>query len=204
MDHLLKVCIFTALCRVCRPAPCERSKLSLLRCFHRRVWRDSRALTTRWVYSPRRLHQPCHFGVRAALDFSGLGRRQYHLVHQASQRIPVGYYSLPHLHGIQGVGALTLPKVGENSGNARVMRLLEFLTSYSYTLIYRKGSAYGNADVLSRLPIAATEHNHSAGRSRLTPTDEDDLVHSARPVGPPASIWRPRPSYSRLWPHSSW
>ena len=40
---------------------------------------------------------------------------------------------------------------------------------------------------MSRLPIAATEHDHSAGRSRLTPTDEDDFVHSARPAGPPAS-----------------
>ena len=60
--------------------------------------------------------------------------------------------------------------------NVRVLRWLEFLTAYNYTLEYRKGSANGNADFLSRLPIAATETDRS-GRCRLTPTDDDDFVH---------------------------
>lgn len=46
---------------------------------------------------------------------------------------------------------------------------------------YRKGSATyccsGNAHFLSRLPIAATEQDRT-GSCRLTPTDEDDFVHS--------------------------
>ncbi|CAB1101693.1 unnamed protein product [Ectocarpus sp. CCAP 1310/34] len=46
-------------------------------------------------------------------------------------------------------------KAGEN--NARVQGWLEFLTAYNYTLEYRKGSANGNADFLSRLPVAAVE-----------------------------------------------
>ena len=34
--------------------------------------------------------------------------------------------------------------------NPRVQRWLEFITAYHYTLVYRKGSANGNADFLSR------------------------------------------------------
>lgn len=64
-------------------------------------------------------------------------------------------------------------KVGEN--NARVQGWLEFLTACIYTLEYRKGSANGNADFLSRLPVAAAECDRS-GRSRLTPTADDDTV----------------------------
>ena len=43
--------------------------------------------------------------------------------------------------------------------NARVQRWLEFLTAFDYNLEYRKGSANGNADFLSRLPEPATEHD---------------------------------------------
>ena len=71
-------------------------------------------------------------------------------------------------------------KVGEN--NARVQRWLEFLTAYNYTLEYRKGSANGNADFLSRLPVAAAECDRS-GRSRLTPTADDDTVFFIRSCG---------------------
>ena len=45
---------------------------------------------------------------------------------------------------------------------------LEFTTVFDYTLEYRKGSATGNADFLSRLPEIATEHDRS-GSSSLTP-----------------------------------
>ncbi|CAB1107749.1 unnamed protein product [Ectocarpus sp. CCAP 1310/34] len=45
----------------------------------------------------------------------------------------------------------SIGKVGEH--NARVQRWLEFLSNFTYTLKYRKGSANGNADFLSRLPF---------------------------------------------------
>ena len=43
----------------------------------------------------------------------------------------------------------SIGKVGNH--DARVQRWLEFLTAFDYTLEYRKGSANGNADFLSRL-----------------------------------------------------
>ena len=43
-----------------------------------------------------------------------------------------------------------IAKVGEH--NAGVRRWLKFLSAYNYTLKYRKGTANGNADFLSRLP----------------------------------------------------
>ena len=49
--------------------------------------------------------------------------------------------------------------------NARVQRWLEFLTVFDYTLEYRKGSANGNADFLSRLPEHAMEHDRSGSTS---------------------------------------
>ena len=58
--------------------------------------------------------------------------------------------------------------------NARVQRWLEFLTAFDETLEYRKGSANGNADFLSRLPELATECDRS-GSSSLTPVDDDGL-----------------------------
>ncbi|CAB1100714.1 unnamed protein product [Ectocarpus sp. CCAP 1310/34] len=64
-------------------------------------------------------------------------------------------------------------KVGEN--NAHVQRWLEFLTAYNYTLENRKGSANGNADFLSRLPVAAAECDRS-GRSRLTPAEDEEAT----------------------------
>ena len=44
----------------------------------------------------------------------------------------------------------SIGKVGNH--NARVQRWLEFPTAFGYTLEYRKGSANGNADLVSRLP----------------------------------------------------
>ena len=59
-------------------------------------------------------------------------------------------------------------KVGEH--NSRVQRWLEFLSAYSYTLEYRKGSASGNADFLSRLPQPVTDLDRT-GPNRLTSPD---------------------------------
>ena len=64
----------------------------------------------------------------------------------------------------------SLAKVAEH--NPRVQRWLEFLTAYHYTLEYCKGSANGNADFLSRLPLPTSEDGRS-GHSRLTPSDEE-------------------------------
>ena len=63
-------------------------------------------------------------------------------------------------------------KVGDH--NARVQRWLEYLTAFDYILEYRKGSASGNADLLSRLPQPAAEHGRS-GSSRLTPVDDEAI-----------------------------
>ncbi|CAB1114482.1 unnamed protein product [Ectocarpus sp. CCAP 1310/34] len=49
----------------------------------------------------------------------------------------------------------SIGKVGEH--NARVQRWLEFLSNFTYTLKYRKGSANGNADNISRLPVPAQD-----------------------------------------------
>jgi len=72
-----------------------------------------------------------------------------------------------------------LDKIAEH--NPRVQRWLEFLTAYKYTLEYRKGSANGNADCLSRLPLPATENDRS-GPCSLTPPD-DERVFLIRSYG---------------------
>ncbi|CAB1103607.1 unnamed protein product [Ectocarpus sp. CCAP 1310/34] len=54
----------------------------------------------------------------------------------------------------------SIGKVGEH--NARVQRWLEFLSNFTYTLKYRKGSANGNADFLSRLPLPAQDTDKTA------------------------------------------
>ena len=73
----------------------------------------------------------------------------------------------------------SIGKVGNH--NARVQRLLEFLTAFDYTVEYRKGSANGNADFLSRLPEPATKHDYS-GSTSLTPV-EDGGIHLIRARG---------------------
>ena len=83
-------------------------------------------------------------------------------------------------------------KVG--SHNARVQRWLEFLTAFDYTLVYRKGSANGNADFLSCLPEPAIEHDRS-GSSSLTPVDDGGSSSSGPagftlvPLRPPVLAW---------------
>ena len=65
--------------------------------------------------------------------------------------------------------------------DARVQRWLEFFTAFDYILEYRKGSANGNADILSRLPEPATEHDRSGSTSlnRL----EDGGIYLRRSCG---------------------
>ena len=58
----------------------------------------------------------------------------------------------------------SIGKVGEH--NPRVQRWLEYLSNFKYTLKYRKGSANGNADFLSRLPLPATDAD-TTGPDRL-------------------------------------
>ena len=73
---------------------------------------------------------------------------------------PRGYLSGTKFRIFSGHKALqSVGKVGNHT--ARVQRWLEFLTSFDYTLEYRKGSANGNADSLSRLPEPATEHGRN-------------------------------------------
>ena len=68
-------------------------------------------------------------------------------------------------------------KVGDH--NARVQRWLEFLTTFDYTLEYRKGSANGNTDFLSRLPEPATEHDCTGSSSPV----EDGAIFLIRACG---------------------
>ena len=65
--------------------------------------------------------------------------------------------------------------------NARVQRWLEFLAAFDYTLESRKGSANGNADLLSRLPEPATEHDRS-GLTSVNPV-EDGGIYLRRVCG---------------------
>lgn len=74
-----------------------------------------------------------------------------------------------------------LDKVGEHS--PRVRRWIEFITTYRYTIEYRKGNANGNnADLLSSLLLPAAEHAHT-GSTLLTPPDDAGtyIVHSRGP-----------------------
>lgn len=48
----------------------------------------------------------------------------------------------------------SIAKVNEH--DARVQRWLEYLSNFSFALIYRKGAANGNADFLSRSPLPAS------------------------------------------------
>ena len=72
-----------------------------------------------------------------------------------------------------------IAKVGEH--NARVRRWLEFFSAYNCTLEYRKGTANGNADFLSRLPQPATDADRTE-RNRLTGPDTVG-IYLIRPCG---------------------
>ena len=73
----------------------------------------------------------------------------------------------------------SIGKVGHH--NALVQRWLEFLPAFDYTLEYRKRSANGNADFLSRLPEPATEYDRS-GSTVLNPV-EDGGIYLIRACG---------------------
>ena len=73
----------------------------------------------------------------------------------------------------------SMNKVGDH--NARVQRWLEFLTAFAYTLEYRRGSANGNADFLSRLPERATEHDRNKRTSLKLA--EDSGIYLIRACG---------------------
>ena len=66
-------------------------------------------------------------------------------------------------------------KVGNR--NARVQRWPEFLTAFDHTVECRKGSANGNADVLSRLPEPPMEHVRR-GSTSLTPVEDGGISTS--------------------------
>ena len=72
----------------------------------------------------------------------------------------------------------SISKVGEH--NARLRRWLEFLSAYTYTLEYRKGTANGNADFLSRLPQPATDGDRTGPNS----LDDPAGVYFIRPCCP--------------------
>ena len=65
--------------------------------------------------------------------------------------------------------------------NARVQRWHEFLTAFDYTLKYRKGSANGNADFLSRLLEPATQHGRIG--STILNSVEDGGIYLIRACG---------------------
>ena len=93
----------------------------------------------------------------------------------------------------------SIGKVGDH--NARVQRWLEFLTVFDYTLEYRKGSANGNADFLSRLPEPATKHDRTGSSSRIPVEDGGTFLIQACGLRTRASPI-PGVGLSGLVPHS--
>ncbi len=75
----------------------------------------------------------------------------------------------------------------------RVQRWYDFLSAYTYTLEYRPGKANGNADLMSRLPLPATEADNHPDVRLSDPTDIDVYligasgVHSAQLAEPMGS-----------------
>ncbi|CAB1120470.1 unnamed protein product [Ectocarpus sp. CCAP 1310/34] len=78
----------------------------------------------------------------------------------------------------------SIGKVDEH--NARVQRWLEFLSNFTYTLEYRKGSANGNADFISRLPLPAREEDKTGPDS----IDDDQDSWDYYPL-----VWDSRDAY---------
>ena len=140
-----------------------------MRRVHRRFGCCARTGADGRLIAAHRLYQPCYPRFRDALDPARLGSWQHCPGHQTSSKQPLG-----HEFGVFS-DHKALKSIGKVGGhNARVQRWLEFLTAFDYTLEYRKGSANGNADYLSRLPEPATEHDRSASSS-LTPVDDDGI-----------------------------
>ena len=55
----------------------------------------------------------------------------------------------------------------------RVQRWFDFLSAYTYTLEHRPGKSNGNADLLSRLPLPATEADNHPDVRLSDPADID-------------------------------
>ncbi|XP_032081537.1 uncharacterized protein K02A2.6-like, partial [Thamnophis elegans] len=97
------------------------------------------------------------------------------------------------LHGLPGVvpyfDDVLVPLLGLLAGDKptppilspRMTRWTEFLTAYSYTLLYRPGKQLGHADALSRCPLPETDTAHVPALSVLS-IAESDLPVSATDV----------------------
>ena len=57
--------------------------------------------------------------------------------------------------------------------NNRVQRWFDFLSAYQYEIVYRPGTANSNADMMSRLPLPATEDDLSPDVRLTEPEDQD-------------------------------
>ena len=66
----------------------------------------------------------------------------------------------------------------------RVERWFDLLSAYKYKLVYRPGRLNGNADLMSRLPLAATEEETSASFRLSGPSDVDIYFVGASGVQP--------------------
>ena len=55
----------------------------------------------------------------------------------------------------------------------RVQRWYDFLSAYTYKLVYRPGRLNRNADLISRLPLPVTDEAQSAALRLSDPTDVD-------------------------------
>ena len=72
----------------------------------------------------------------------------------------------------------------------RVQRWFDFLSAYTYELIYRPGTANANADMMSRLPLPATVADETDD-VRLTDPSEVDVYHIGASGVRPAGIREP-------------
>ncbi|CAB1111520.1 unnamed protein product [Ectocarpus sp. CCAP 1310/34] len=68
--------------------------------------------------------------------------------------------------------------------NNRVQRWFDFLSAYTYELIYRPGKANGNADCMSRLPLPPMEEDASPEMRLTDPSDLDVYMIGASGVIP--------------------
>ena len=130
----------------------------------------------RFVHNENRVYQPSNAQLGKTLDSSKFEDQQHFLGPQSPPRV---------LRGTK-VRMFSDHKALESIGqggdhNARVQRWLEFLTAFDYTLGYRKGSANGNANFLSRLQEPATEHDRNSSTS--LPFVEDGGIYLIRACG---------------------
>ena len=66
----------------------------------------------------------------------------------------------------------------------RVQRWYDFLSAYTYKLVYRPGKLHGNADLLSRLPLPAAADKANTKLRQTDPTDIDVYFIGASGVQP--------------------